>query len=198
MALPSDKLSQVKHFLDSFGVFPESEWAYLRARLSMRSYLQGDFFQRADEKPENLGFVLSGLFRVFYCDSQGKEFIRAFSEESKPIGDYASALEGSLAKVTIEALEKSEVAIIPFREFFELFDRHPAWERFGRKILEAYYVERERREAELAMLTAGERYENFLRTHPALAQRASSVHIASYLGMTPETLSRLRRRLRGH
>lgn len=196
MTATSDKFAQLKHFLSTFASLPEAEWAFFQSRLSVRTYAPGAFFQRAEDSVLHLGFVLSGLFRVFYCDSQGKEFIRAFSAESKPIGDYASALAGSSAKVAIEAIEASEVALIPFSEFFQLFERHPAWDRLGRKVLEAYYVEREQREAELAMLSARERYENFIKKHRVLAGRAANVHIASYLGMTPETLSRLRRQMK--
>jgi CRP-like cAMP-binding protein len=164
--------------------------------MRVRAYAAGEFFQRPEEPPRDLGLVLSGLFRIYYQDGDGKEFTRSFSDEGKPIGDYACALERAPANVNIMALEASKVAVITFDDYFAMFDRHPCWNLIGRKVIETFYVNRERREAEFVMLTAGQRYDRFVKTSPRLAARLSNAHVASYLGMTPETLSRLKRALK--
>ncbi|MCX6128677.1 MAG: Crp/Fnr family transcriptional regulator [Proteobacteria bacterium] len=187
-----DRLDSFRRYLSNFGPLPDSQWAHLESILGFKNYGVGEFFQRPQETAMNLGFVLSGLFRVFYQDAGGKEFTRAFSEEANPIGDYASALEGGLAKVSIQALELSQVAFIRYEDYFSLFTRHPCWDRIGRRIIESYYVVREKREAEFAMCSAPQRYENFLKIHSRIATRATNAQIASFLGITPETLSRLK------
>jgi CRP-like cAMP-binding protein len=187
----------VRRFFEAFGAIPDSEWNAFRERLQLRRYAPGDFFQRPNELPLNLGLVVSGLFRVFYRDGGGKEFARALAHESRPIGDYAGYLERAVSNVNIVALEASQVAVITFDEYFSMFDRHPCWDRVGRKIVEVFYVTRERREADFVMLDARQRYDNFVKTNPEMAARVSNVHLASYLGMKPETLSRLKRARKG-
>ena len=82
---------------------------------------------------------------------------------------------------------------ISFKHYFAMFDRYPHWNLIGRKIIENFYAIREKREAEIAMLSALERYKNFLNECPNIVSRVTNHHAASFLGITPETLSRLKK-----
>ena len=93
------------------------------------------------------------------------------------------------------ALMDSELLVIRFRDFEALFDRHACWERVGRKIAEGMFISKERRERELLMLSAEERYRLFLGRYKHLEKRIPQYQIAAYLGITPVALSRIRRRL---
>lgn len=184
---------QLRRYLEGFGdPLPDEEWAALYAALSFRRLQKDQTFQRPDELPRELGFVVEGLFRIYYQDRDGNEFIRAFAFEGQPIADYASYLEQAPSNVCIQAIEDSTIFSMTFVDYFSLFNRHPIWDRIGRKIVERFYLVRERREAEMLMLSAAERYQRFRLNFPGLSGRLSNVHIASYLGMAPETLSRLK------
>jgi CRP-like cAMP-binding protein len=189
----SEVYKVVYQYFRPFGPIPGDLWEVFCAKLSYLSFDTGDFFQKAETSAKYLGLVISGLFRIYYANSDGKEFTRSFSDEFKPIGDYACALVRTEATVNIVAIEPSKVAAIKFEDYFDLLEHHPCWDRIGRKVVELYYVQREKREAQLVMLSARERYDHFLRDNQNIAARASNGHIASYLAVTPETLSRLKR-----
>jgi CRP-like cAMP-binding protein len=111
-----------------------------------------------------------------------------------PNGSKATNLRRAPAHLTNEALEDSQVAQFSYHVLEERFDRHPSWERLGRRLAEEHYIERERREYHLLALDAGERYQRFLEDFPGLAERITQANIASYIGIKPESLSRLHRR----
>lgn len=189
----ADIYQKVYLYFSQFGPIPEDQWKAICEKLTHRTYDTGVFFQKSGYLPQYLGLVLSGMFRVYYAMSNGKEFTRSFSDELKPIGDYACYLAGAEATVNIVALEPSEVAVIRFENYFALFEHHPCWDRIGRKVVEGYYMQREKREADLVMLSAKERYQQFIKGNQAIIARATNSQIASYLAVTPETLSRLKK-----
>jgi len=108
-----------------------------------------------------------------------------------PLGSYATILTGRPTHVNIEAIEDSVVLQFSYSELSKRYERHIGWERLGRKIAERHYISRERREHDFLACNAAQRYETFLEEFPGLEARISQTNIASYLGITPETLSRI-------
>jgi CRP-like cAMP-binding protein len=173
---------------------PEAEITDFAPVITVQRYEPGELFTRVGDTHDRVGFVLSGVFRVYYVAPDGEMFIRNFCHEGKPVGSYATILTGKPAHVSIEALEPASVAQFSYAELARRYDRHPVWERIGRRIAEEHYIARERREYHLLAFDAATRYEHFRRDFPGLDQRITQVNIASYIGVTPETLSRLRKK----
>jgi CRP-like cAMP-binding protein len=98
------------------------------------------------------------------------------------------------ARFSIQALEESHLLVCNLQPVVELFDQHRCWERLGRKLAEQLYIKKETREAEFLLDDAETRYNNFQRAYPGLEHRLAQYHVASYLGITPVALSRIRRR----
>lgn len=189
-------LDAIKAYLRAFADLPEAELAAFASAVSVMRIMPGELFTRTGDTHDRVGLVLSGVFRVYYMSPEGNLFIRNFCKEGMPIGSYATLLTSQPAHVSIEALEPSTVAQFRYAELTNRFDRHPAWERVGRRIAEEHYIARERREYHLLAFDAATRYEHFLRDFPGLDQRITQANIASYLGVTPETLSRIIRKKR--
>lgn len=149
---------------------------------------KGTVLQQAAVCPTHAFHVVSGLLRSYFVDEMGKEHTFMFAPEEWTIGDLeASGFEAS-TRLIIEALEPSEVELLPFNELSRSMDDYEA--NFRRMLRRAGALQR--RVLMMMSTSALERYEFFLSTYPQLEGRLSQRLIASYLGITPQALSRLR------
>ena len=133
---------------------------------------------------------------TYYADADGKESNKAFVAESGFAGPLAASALDLPVLYGIEAIEPTELLVAPWQDFRALFDVDPVFDRLGRSLAELILVRKELRTRSLLQLDARERYLDFLHSSPELAQRLPQYQIASYLGVTEETLSRVRRALR--
>ncbi|CAL2089110.1 cAMP-binding proteins - catabolite gene activator and regulatory subunit of cAMP-dependent protein kinases [Tenacibaculum sp. 190524A02b] len=135
--------------------------------------------------------ITSGIGRVFYY-KEDKDITVHFAAEQESITAIDSLIQRKKSKYHIEALEDMEAFAVHIDELENIFEKHPKYERFGRLFLQQIYIELVERIDDLQLHTAQERYTILLQKKPYLFQRVSSKHIASFLGMTAETLSRIR------
>jgi CRP-like cAMP-binding protein len=140
-------------------------------------------------------FVNKGCLRTFNVDKSGQEHIVQFAIEDWWTGDMYSFLSGRPSLYHVEALEDSELLLIGKAELEQLYIDIPKFERFFRILLQNAYVSMQRRISENMSLTAEERYLGFMERYPHFEQRLPLKQIASYLGITPESLSRIRRQM---
>lgn len=142
-----------------------------------------------------IGFVNSGCLREYTIDSKGTEHILQFAIEDWWVSDLNSFLSGLPAKYNIDALQDSEVLLIEKSAREELLDNCPKMERFFRLLIEANHVATNQRISDALSASAEERYLKFIKTYPKLFEKVPQNHIASYLGITPQSLSRIRKEL---
>jgi CRP-like cAMP-binding protein len=161
--------------------------------VALARYAKGAFFTRAGDTHDRVGFVARGLFRIYYTATDGTLHVRNFCFEGRPLGSYATVLQGQPAHVDIEALEDSEVLQFSYRDFARQLDGGAAWERVARRLAEQHYISRERREQVLLTLDAAGRLAAFEDEFGAIAPRLTNADVASYIGVRRETLSRLRK-----
>ncbi|WP_437983260.1 Crp/Fnr family transcriptional regulator [Sorangium sp. So ce117] len=184
----------VRELLAGYARVPEEEIRYFLGLTRRVRFERGELMTRAGERPRDFGLVLSGLVRKFYVTPRGRDVTRGFAMEGELVGAYAALLSKCASQLSVQALEDSSVLVVEFEAFERLYDRHPSWSTLGRRVAEALFVEREQRAAELLTLSAEQRYEALLARSPALAERVPQYQIASYLGITPVSLSRIRAR----
>lgn len=146
------------------------------------------------ERSRNLYFIQKGLVRGFYYD-EGKEITNWFAQEEEFATSFYSFITNEPSPETIETLEDCELIKISHGDLQNLYEKFPETERLGRIITENYYIKLEERILNIQFRTAKERYQNLLSKNPSLLQRASLGQIATYLGITQETLSRIRAEL---
>ncbi|MCF6243220.1 MAG: hypothetical protein L3J74_18020, partial [Bacteroidales bacterium] len=115
-----------------------------------------------------------------------------FFTNSNFVGAYSSLITGQKNLINIQCLTVCTLQVADFEEFAKLYDKYPKIERLFRKFAETKFLIKEKREIELVMLDASERYEIFQKEHPNLENLIPQYHIASYLGITPTQLSRIR------
>ena len=138
-------------------------------------------------------FITKGCVRSFYIDSKGIEHIYQIRMDNNWIGDIDSYYTRQKSKYNIEAVEDTDLLRITVDRMDQLFIEIPALERYFRILFQKAYINALNRLNATMWDTAIDRYNNMLKEHPEIFQRVSLVHIASYLGITPESLSRIRK-----
>lgn len=160
----------------------------------LRSLRGGDCYITAGEESRDFAFVHRGLLRFVYRQANGREFNKSFASENHFVGAYSAYLSNTPARFSIEALEPCVLLTASLDRIVGLSERYPCWDRFRRLITEQLYIRKEEREAEFLLESAERRYRLFQQRHPGLEERIPQYHIASYIGITPVALSRIRGR----
>ena|SRR5689334_2210339 len=142
-----------------------------------------------------IAFTSKGCLRCYSVDDAGTEHVVQFAVEDWWIADLQSFLAGTPSHFAIDALEDSELLLLDRAKREDLLKAIPKFERFFRLILERNYVATNERIACTLMASAEDRYLAFLKSYPQFAQRVPQNQIASYLGIAPESLSRIRKDL---
>ncbi len=140
-----------------------------------------------------LYFINKGCLRSFYIDSKGIEHIYQIRMDNSWISDLKSFFSQNPSKYNIEALEDSYLLRIPHERFEQLLIEIPRLERYFRILFQKAYINSLERLNATMWETAMDRYNEMLKENPEIFQRVPLVYIASYLGITPESLSRIRR-----
>lgn len=183
----------LKYVSQIIEVSSELEAAIVSASVSM-SIKKGTKLVNHKERCRNLFFIEKGLIRGFYFEG-GKEITNWFAREEEFATSFYSFITNEPSPETIEALEDCDLIQITHSALQELYKKFPETERIGRIITENYYLKLEERFLNIQFRTARERYQNLLQKNAGLLQRASLGQIATYLGMSQETLSRTRAEL---
>lgn len=164
-----------------------------------RVLAKGEHILRAGTVADEVFFVHQGLLRYYFNDpgDDGQERTGQFFDEGIVVTDAESFLARVPAEQNFEALEESSIVALPRTVLTNGYDEDHAIERFGRLMLEEALIGSQRRASRLLTLQPEDRYRRFVETRPEVARRVPQYLIASYLGLTPESLSRIRRRIAG-
>jgi CRP-like cAMP-binding protein len=182
--------------LERLASLPPKEWRHLESKLRVERLCKGRALTNAGEIADRFGFVVSGLIRKRHVTPHGQAVVRGFGGPGAWVGAYASLLTGTPSHLSVEAVADTELFVLDWSEMAALYERHVCWQQIGRRLAEVLLLEREARAHELLTLSARERYDAFRQSHSALLPLLKSYDIASYLGITPVSLSRIRARQR--
>lgn len=138
-----------------------------------------------------IGFVETGVLRS-YLEKDGEEFISDFYIPNSIVTSYRSFLNKEPSVGSIQALEDSTVFCLTRTDYDMLLKESEVWYKLGKYIADTLFIKKCRKETSLLMNTAYERYKLLIKTYPNIEQHVSQYHIASYLGIKPESLSRLK------
>jgi len=140
-------------------------------------------------------YILEGCLRTFHTDSHGKEHTIQFGIKDWWVSDFTALLDSDKAILTIEAIQDSTVYKISKQDMNDLYTKIPKIDSYFRIKLERSFAAFQKRILSYLSQSAAERYLNFINTYPNIEKNVKNYHIASYLGMTTESLSRIRKEL---
>ncbi|RZL49582.1 MAG: Crp/Fnr family transcriptional regulator [Pedobacter sp.] len=149
----------------------------------------------AGEISNTIYFINKGAARVYYLNKDGTEITSWFLFENELLISVYSFFTGLPGFEYLETLEDCTFVALKREKLNKLYEKYLEMNFIGRKLTEYYYIRNEKQANELRMLTAKQRYQELLITNPKLLNRVSLGHIASYLGISQETLSRIRKQL---
>lgn len=172
----------------------KEEEEFLLAILIPASYKHGDLVQEAGEVTRGMIHVNTGCLMTYYPDKKGNENVVQFATSGWWTGDLASIQSQEPSIYATRALADSSVYLLPNIRMDELLSRYPVFERYFRITFQNSLITHQRRIIQAYSFTAEERYDHFQKKYPQLEQYVPLKFVASYLGMTPEFLSKVRRK----
>ena len=157
-----------------------------------KSVSKGDVLIRQGQAVKKTYFVKDGCIRAYCIDKNGKEHTLQFAIKNWWISDFIAIYNNELSTLTIECITDSNIIEFNAKKLDGIYSIFPEFEAFQRKNLERHIVSLHKRILNQLQLTAPERYELFLNQYPDIEQYVLNYHIASYLGITQQSLSRIR------
>lgn len=176
----------------SFADPPSGEIAALIATGRPRALKVGEDFCRIGQDKHEVAFIHEGILRYYLILPDGEDATKDFSFAGGFAVSYGSAVMSEPAAVGVAAVTACRLTVWPYSAFTALYSRHSEWERFGRRIAEMLYVRKERREISLLTESADERRLAMAGAFPQAAEIPQHF-LASYLGIRPQSLSRLKK-----
>jgi CRP-like cAMP-binding protein len=185
-------LEKLIHKIENQMPLSEEAKKHLFTIAKEREISKGSMLIREGRSVNKTFFVTDGCLRSYSMDKNGKEHTLQFAIKNWWISDFIAIYTGELATLTIECLSDSTVIEFNTKELDELHMLFPEFETFQRHNLERHVVSLHKRILNQMQLTAEERYDLFLEQYPDIEQHTRNYHIASYLGITQQSLSRIR------
>lgn len=185
----------INNYVNHCGNFLPEELAIFNSLLTPKAVKKKQLLLREGEVCNFEAYIAKGCVRTYYIDENGSEVILQFAVEDWWVGDIGSFHDRTPSLFYIEAMEDSELLTLNTTTKAELLARLPKFERVFRLMIQRHLAAVERRLIRTMAKTAEERYLDFIKQYPKIVQRVPQHYIASYLGMTPEFLSKVRRRL---
>ena len=175
----------------------EHELDALQECLTIRHTPKGDFMVKAGQVCQYVSFLNEGLARLYYT-VDGKDVSIGFVGKGEYTSEYESFLTRKPATQNIGALTDVESVDLGFEDMQKLYKQHPIFQEFGRRIAEKLFIMLNQRNTALLALTPEERYRNMIVNSPLLLQQVPQYMLASFIGVTPEHLSRIRKKMSSH
>lgn len=182
----------IQETLNRITSFDSESMDQLLSCFSETKLRKGDAFAKKGEYSKQIGFVNSGVLRSYFRSNNGDEYNKTFFTENSFLGAFSSLVTGQKNQIDIDCLTDCNLLVANYQTVKRLYDQYPNIERFARVLAERFFVSKEKREIELVTLDAKERYDIFQKEHQQLEQLIPQYHIASYLGVSPTQLSRIR------
>lgn len=184
----------IRNAISNLIKFTDSEWLVISKDFIEKKIEKGDFLIEEGEYCNYVGFIDQGLLSYYYL-VDGKKYIRGFFFDNDFISSYTSFLTNEKSKSYIEALENTSITLIHKDKLSQLYQKNSKFQQLGRMFTEHLFMLVSEKYEDLLLKSPEERYLNLIENRSNVIQSIPQYLIASWLGITPEALSRIRKRL---
>ena len=185
-------------YLQEFSEIPFNEKNKITDRINFLHLDKDDFFVKQGSKPERLALISSGIFRVYCLTESGEEKTLAFRVKGQFVAAFSPYLTGQESWYSIQALSDGDLVSIPIKDYTALSAGHPCWDKIINKMIIKLFIEKEDRERSFLTEDAATRYLQFRLKYPEIEDLVPQFYIASYLGISPVSLSRIRKKIKNN
>ncbi|MBO9698631.1 MAG: Crp/Fnr family transcriptional regulator [Sporocytophaga sp.] len=184
----------IKLYFSNFLPLENSDLEMFAGKFTSKHFKKGEYFIKEGNLSSEIGFILKGCLVCVY-NKEGVEFIDEFCMENEFISDYPSLLDNKPAEKDVKCLEDTELLVVKASDLNDLYNQKHSFERVGRIIAESLFKNWHQKAVSLMLDDAETRYKKLIKNRPTLPQRVPQYLIASYLNVTPESLSRIRKKI---
>lgn len=185
----------IKEFLKTFNLLTPDEIEQIERLTTTRLLKKNDFFISTGKSCKEVAFINNGILRSFFTPESGEEITYCITFPNTLMTAYSSFITGLPTLENIQAVEDCELLILQKKEIDKLQESSPNWIRFFKIIAEQQYIELEKRLFLFQKEKAKKRYLDLIENQPDYVQQIPLLYLASYLGITPRHLSRLRKEI---
>ena len=175
---------------------PIKDWHSIAQTFHSQQFASQEHWVKAGDYCQQICYILAGLLRVYYIDADGNEVNQHFYQGGEVLSPISSIINDEPCQYYIQALEPSKVMLANTTELYDRQADNPEWLSLELTILQNVFVKMARREAQLLLGNGEQRYKWFCKHYPELSQKLPQYHIASFLGITAVSLSRIRKKMK--
>lgn len=188
-------MDKFKQFLKNISPITDNEFADTISCFTEQKLQKGDYFVKQDKVCKHIGFIISGAIRIYYINQKDEEITYGFCQENCLTTSFKSFISQTPSHLVLQALEDTNLLTIDFEQLNLLYKKYPTWQNIGRIITQNEFLIMEQYASVLNNETAKEKYLRLLKEQSSILQKAKIEDIASYLGVTRRTLSRIRQEI---
>ena len=183
-----------QNFLKQFPHYSDEIFEELLPELTIIELKTQEYFLKEGQICKKLAFIEEGLVRIYYLND-GKEITKCFCRENNITCSYSSMITQTPSDCAIQAIEDTKLITLPYSTLQKFYQKSIFWQQIGRISGEREFVIEEKHNQSMRNLSALDRYKHILKNDSELLQRVPLNHLASYIQVTPETLSRIRNKI---
>jgi CRP-like cAMP-binding protein len=188
-------VDKFKQFLKNISPITDNEFANTILYFTEQNLKKGDFFVKQDKVCRHIAFIIKGTLRTYYINAKAEEITSCFCTENNLTTSYKSFILQQPSNLILQAIEDTQLLVIDYENLQKLYSKSIVWQTIGRAVAEREYIVMEQYASVLNNETAKEKYLRLLNEQPTVLQKANIEDIASYLGVTRRTLSRIRQEI---
>ncbi|HEY0297938.1 MAG TPA: Crp/Fnr family transcriptional regulator [Arachidicoccus sp.] len=183
-------------YILQFGNLNQQQIDFILKKTKELELRKDEYFSEAGKVPKYCGFIVEGVIRICYYNNKGEEITKYFLDENSVVSDYFNFMESLVASEYLQAVTDCKLLVFSKQDWKEISDTIVDWDNILNKMIQKFLFQKLNKKGQLIEQDATTRYLTFIEKFPTLVNRVPLSYIASYLGITQSSLSRIRKNIR--